>query len=100
MAISTIALVTSSRSYARVEQFDSFLDQWFVFETLRRMFRDYRVSGSKVFGPGQLQAPILPGDFMQQRLNELAIRLCAQDVHHGLVASRETGLKVAPFESK
>ena len=37
---------------------------------------------------------------MQQRLNELAIRLCAQDIHHGLVARRETEFKIAPFDSK
>ena len=37
---------------------------------------------------------------MQQRLDELAIRWCAQDVHGGLVASRETEFKIAPLDSK
>jgi len=37
---------------------------------------------------------------MQQRLDELPIRLRAQDVHSGLVVRRETKFKIAPFDSK
>ena len=65
-----------------------------------RMLRDYCIPGSEFFAYTQFQGPILRGDFMQKRLNELAIRWCAQDVHHGFVASRETELKIAPFDSE
>ena len=66
----------------------------------RRIFLGCCAPGSEFFAHGQLQTPIFLADFMQQCLNELAIRLCAQDVHHGFVARRETKYKIAPFDSK
>ena len=65
-----------------------------------RIFLGYCALGSEFFAHGQLQSPIFLADFMQQRLNELAIRLCAQDIHHGLIARRETKYKIASFDSK
>ena len=66
----------------------------------RGIFLDYCAPGSEFFAHGQLQSPIFLADFMQQRLNELAIRWCGQNVHHGFVARRETKVKIAPFDSK
>src|SRR5215470_3785260 len=65
-----------------------------------RLFRSYCGRGGEFFVHAQLQSPILAADLMQQHLDELAIRLCAQDVHHRLVARCETKFKTAPFDSK
>src|SRR6516164_11534913 len=65
-----------------------------------RLPRSYCGPGGEFFVHAQLQSPILATDLMQQHLDELAIRLCAQDVHHRLVARCETKFKTAPFDSE
>src|SRR4030095_8134099 len=65
-----------------------------------RLFRSYCGLGGEFFVHAELQSPILAADLMQQHFDELAIRLCAQDVHHRLVARCETKFKTAPFDSK
>src|SRR5204863_10106818 len=98
----TLNIVTSwSRLHLRIKQFDRFLDEWFVLEIMSDcMLRDYCVFRNEFFVHTQFQSPILSGNFIQKRLHEFAIRLCAQDICHGFVARRETELKIAAFDSE